>query len=206
MSDISIYKTGYELIQFITKRWWIILIITSIGTSMGYVRGSKTPPVYETQLIGESKDISNAAVVGVINTLASSANTNNYKQLSAQLNLKDDITKYIWALDAKIFTNTNPTENLNNNVFYVTVRTSNLSKIPTFIKGLTQYVNNDILFKKKGLVSISSKFNIPKNPVNGLSKTLLKYGIVFFILGIVIAIGISFISNVIRYSKTTDNG
>ncbi len=204
MTEINILKVGSDLLSFLSKRWWIILVCLIVGLVLGYVKSAKTIPIYKTQLVGEAYGISNAAVVGVLNTLQSSANTNNYLQLTKQTGIKPNITRTIYALKAEIFENTNPTENFNNNVFYVAVSTDDLSKIPSFITGLEQFINNDQLFKGRGNIMISTKFDLPSKAEKTLLTTLLKYGIVFLVLGIGIAVVISFIINVRAYQKANN--
>jgi len=205
MTDINIYKTGSDLINFISKRWWIIVLTTLMGVATGYFKTptiKPSPPVFETQLTGETKNISNLSAVNIINTLSTSANSHNFKQLAKQLNSEEETTKYIKGLRAKAFINRDPIENLNNNVFTIIVNTSNFITLPAFIQELKKYVNNDPLFKNKGSINISPKFNIPKNPANNRHQSLVpKFSILFFVFGVVISVLINFIINVKTYQK-----
>ncbi|MEJ6737061.1 MAG: hypothetical protein QNK84_08495 [Flavobacteriales bacterium] len=205
MTDINIYKTGSDLINFISKRWWIIVLATVMGVATGYFKTPKlkpSPPIFETRLTGETKNISNLSAVNIINTLATSANSHNFKQLAKQLNSEETISKDIKGLSAKAFINEDPIENLNNNVFTVLVNTSNFNTLPAFIQELKHYVNNDPLIKNKGSINISPKFNLPKIPANNRPQSLIpKYTILFFVFGVVIAVLINFIVNVRVYQK-----
>ncbi len=206
MAEINIYQTGSDLLRFISKRWWIIVLSTLIGTAVGFIKTPKpSQPIYETQLTCEAINISNLNAANIVNTLATSANSHNYKQLAIQLGCEDIITKDIKGLRAKGYINTDPIENLNNNIFTITILTTNISAIPQFIPVLKKYVDNDQLFKNKGHINISRKFNIPKKPANSNSSNpMFKFSVLFFALGLVISVLINFIVNVRAYEKSLE--
>ncbi len=205
MEEVSILETGNKTLKFIQKRWWIILGFLILGVVFGWQRGSQDPPVFETTLTGQANGISNVSVVGVLNSLQSAANTHNAGLLSEQTGMSEELTSVIWSLEASIYENKNPNEDLNNNVFYVKLTASDLSKVGKFKDGLIDFVNNDQLFNGVGTIDISPKYDQPTLPANPIQKTMLKWGILFFVLGMVISVLIDFYVKVKAYGRTTDN-
>ncbi len=154
--EIDFSLLGLRVINALQRSLKLFVSIVAMGAFIGLFYYYLTPPVYDTSLIASSKILTNVRVENLIEVLDDLAKENNSSELSKKLHISPLLAKSIKSIEAESIIPeknvTDKTAELDNNVFEITLSTSNNQRLDSLQAGILYYLqNNDFVQKRTAI-------------------------------------------------------